>query len=187
VDQLTDCGFVKALAPFGKKTKETVFRIIDFYSIFYIKFIRGNVSNRTNVWQNLSNSAAYLSWTGYAFENICLTHLQSIHEVLGISGIYTHVSSYNFKGDDVQSGIQIDLIIDRNDGIINLCEAKFTNKEFTLTKDYTADLRRKRTVFQAITKTKKMVTTVLLTTHPAMQNTYYNEEVYAEVSLDRLF
>lgn len=65
--------------------------------------------------------------------------------------------------------------------------AKFTNKEFTLTKDYTADLRRKRTVFQAITKTKKMVTTVLLTTYPAMQNTYYNEEVYAEVSLDRLF
>jgi uncharacterized protein len=187
VEQLTDCGFVKALAPFGKKTKETVFRIIDFYSIFYIKFIRGNVSNRTNVWQNLSNSPAYLSWTGYAFENICLTHLQSIHEVLGISGIYTHVSSYNFKGNNTLSGIQIDLIIDRNDGIINLCEAKFTNKEFTLTKDYTADLRRKRTVFQAITKTKKMVTTVLLTTYPAMQNTYYNEEVYAEVSLDRLF
>ena len=67
---------------------------------------------------------------------------------------------------------RIDLIIDRNDGIINLCEAKFTNKAFALTKDYTADLRRKRTVFQEISKTKKMVTTVLLTTYPALQNAY---------------
>ena len=83
--------------------------------------------------------------------------------------------------------IQIDLIIDRNDGIINLCEAKFTNKEFALTKEYTTDLRRKRNVFQEITKTKKMVTTVLLTTYPAMQNAYYNEEIYAEVHLDKLF
>ena len=84
-------------------------------------------------------------------------------------------------------GIQIDLIIDRNDGIINLCEAKFTNKEFVLTKEYTANLRRKRTVFQEITKTKKMVTTTLLTTYPAIQNAYYNEEIHTEVSLDKLF
>lgn len=187
LEQLIDCGFVKALTPFGKKTKETVFRVIDFYSIFYLKFIKGNVSNRTNVWQNLSNSATYQSWMGYAFENICLTHLKPIHETLGIGGIYTQVSSFNFKGNDTLPGIQIDLIIDRNDGIINLCEAKFTNKEFTLSKDYTADLRRKRAVFQEITKTKKMVTTVLLTTYPAIQNAYYNEEVYAEVNLDKLF
>ena len=186
-EQLIDCGFVKALTPFGKKNKDTIFRIIDFYSIFYIKFIKGNVSNRTNVWQNLSNGATYQSWMGYAFENICLTHLKEIHEALGISGIYTQVSSFNFKGNETLSGIQIDLIIDRNDGIINLCEAKFTNKEFALTKDYTADLRRKRTVFQEISKTKKMVTTVLLTTYPAMQNACYNEEVYAEVSLEKLF
>ena len=118
---------------------------------------------------------------------ICLTHLKATHEALGISGIYTQVSSFYFKGSDTLSGIQIDLIIDRNDGIINLYEAKFMNKEFALTKEYTTDLRRKRNVFQEITKTKKMVTTVLLTTYPAMQNAYYNEEVYAEVHLDKLF
>jgi uncharacterized protein len=187
VEQLIDCGFVKALTPFGKKNKDTIFRIIDFYSIFYIKFIKGNVSDRTNVWQNLSNGATYASWMGYAFENICLTHLKSIHEALGISGIYTQVSSFYAKGNETLSGAQIDVIIDRNDGIINLCEAKFSNKEFVLTKDYTADLRKKRLVFQEITKTKKMVTTVLLTTYPAIQNAYYNEEVYAEVHLDKFF
>jgi uncharacterized protein len=187
LEQLIDCGFVKALNPFGKKTKDTVFRIIDFYSIFYLKFINGNISDRTNVWQSLSSSAGYQSWMGYAFENICLTHLKPIHEALGIGGIYTQVSSFNFKGDDTLPGVQIDLVIDRNDGIINLCEAKFTNTEFVLSKDYTANLRRKRMVFQQITKTKKSVTTILLTTYPALQNAYYNEEIHSEVSLEQLF
>ena len=187
LEQLTDCGFIKALTPFGKKTKDTVFRVIDFYSIFYLKFIQGNVSDRTNVWQNLSNGATYQSWMGYAFENICLTHLKSIHETLGISGIYTQVSSFNFKGNETLSGVQIDMIIDRNDGIINLCEAKFTNAEFSLTKEYTATLRRKRMLFQEVTKTKKSVVTTLLTTYPAVQNAYYNEEIHSEVILEKLF
>ena len=187
LEQLMDCGFVKPLQPFGKKTKETVFRVIDFYSIFYLKFIKGNVSDRTNVWQSLSNSANYPSWTGYAFENICLIHLKAIHEALGIGGIYTQVSSFYFKGDDALPGAQIDLIIDRNDGIINLCEAKFTTAEFALSKEYTANLRRKRMVFERVTKTKKLVTTTLLTSYPALQNAYYNEEIHSEVGLDRLF
>ena len=187
LEQLIDCGFVKPLQPFGKKTKETVFRVIDFYSIFYLKFIKGNVSDRTNVWQSLSNSANYPSWTGYAFENICLIHLKAIHEALGIGGIYTQVSSFYFKGDDALPGAQIDLIIDRNDGIINLCEAKFTTAEFALSKEYTANLRRKRMVFERVTKTKKLVTTTLLTSYPALQNAYYNEEIHSEVGLDRLF
>lgn len=187
LDQLIDCGFVKALRPFGKKNKETVFRVIDFYSIFYLKFINGNISDRTNVWQNLSNGASYQSWMGYAFENICLTHLKPIHEALGISGIYTQASSFYFKGNEELPGVQIDLVIDRNDGIINLCEAKYTNDEFVLTKEYTAVLRRRRTVFQHLTRTKKSVVTTLLTTYPALQNAYYREEIHSEVSLERLF
>ncbi len=187
LDQLIDCGFVKALRPFGKKTKETVFRVIDFYSIFYLKFINGNTSDRTNVWQSLSNGAVYQSWMGYAFENICLTHLKPIHEALGIGGIYTQASSFYFKGNEELPGVQIDLIIDRNDGIINLCEAKYTNDEFVLTKEYTAVLRRRRTVFQHLTRTKKSVVTTLLTSYPALQNAYYREEVHSEVSLERLF
>ena len=187
LDQLIDCGFVKALRPFGKKTKETVFRVIDFYSIFYLKFINGNISDRTNVWQSLSNGANYQSWMGYAFENICLTHLKPIHEALGIGGIYTQTSSFYFKGNEELPGVQIDLIIDRNDGTINLCEAKYSNDEFVLTKEYTAILRRRRTIFQHLTRTKKSVVTTLLTTYPALQNAYYREEIHSEVSLDRLF
>ncbi len=187
IENLTDCGFIKALEPFGKKNRDTVFRIIDFYSVFYLKYIVNNVGNRNNTWQNLSTSASYHSWMGYAFENICLTQLNPIHVALGIGGVYTKVSSFYFKGNDELPGAQVDMVIERNDGIIHLCEAKFTNTEFVLTKEVNQALRRKRLVFQAVTKTKKMVVSTLFSTYPAIQNQYYNEEIHSEVSLESLF
>lgn len=187
MDNLTDCGFIKPLEPFGKKNKDTVFRIVDFYSVFYLKYIKGNVGDRNNIWQSLSTSAGYNSWMGYAFENICLTHLRPIHVALGISGVYTKVSSFYFKGNSELSGAQIDIVIERNDGIIHLCEAKFTNTEFVLNKEINQTLRRKRMVFQEVTKTKKMVVSTLFSTYPAIQNQYYNEEIHSEVSLESLF
>ena len=124
---------------------------------------------------------------GYAFENICLTHLRAIHTTLGIGGVYTKVSSFYFKGNDELPGAQIDIVIERNDGIIHLCEAKFTNTEFVLNKEINQALRRKRLVFQEMTKTKKMVVTTLFSSYPAIQNQYYNEEIHSEVSLESLF
>ncbi len=187
IENLIDCGFIKALAPFGKKNKDTVFRVIDFYSVFYLKYIVGNIGDRNNIWQSLSVSAGYNSWMGYAFENICLTHLRPIHSALGIAGVHTKVSSFYFKGNDELPGAQIDIVIDRNDGIIHLCEAKFTNTEFALNKEINQILRRKKLVFQEITKTKKMVVSTLFSTYPAIQNKYYNEEIYSEVTLETLF
>jgi uncharacterized protein len=187
LQNLIDSGFIKPLTPFGKKNKDTVFRVIDFYSIFYLKFIQGNVSDRKNVWQSLVSSSNYKSWSGYAFENICLTHLRPIHEKLGIAGVFTKVDSWKFAGNQEVSGVQIDLIIDRNDGIIHLCEAKFTKDEFIITKDYNTKLRHKRVAFQHITKTKKSVVTSLLTTFPAIRNQYYFEEIHSEISADDLF
>lgn len=184
---LIDSGFIKPLNPFGKKTKDTVFRVVDFYSVFYLKFIRGNVSDRKNVWQNFANGSIYKSWTGYAFENICLTHLNSIHKALGIEGVFTKIDSWKFVGNEEIDGAQIDLVIDRNDGIIHLCEAKFTSNEFVITKDYNTKLRHKRVAFQHITKTKKSVVTTLITTFPAIQNQYYNEEIHSEISAENLF
>lgn len=187
IENLIDCGFIKSLEPFGKKNRDTVFRIIDFYSVFYLKYIERNIGERNNVWQSLSTSAGYNSWMGYAFENICLTHLKPIHKALGIGGVYTKISSFYFKGNDELPGAQIDVVIERNDGIIHLCEAKFTNIEFVLNKEINQTLRRKRLVFQEFTKTKKMIVTTLFSTYPAIQNQYYNEEIHSEVSLESLF
>lgn len=106
---------------------------------------------------------------------------------MGLSGTFTETSSWKHKGDDETSGVQIDLLIDRKDGVINLCEAKFTQKEFILTKEYSTDLRKKRSIFEHVTKTKKSIVTTLITTYPAIQNKYYLEEIHSEITMEDLF
>lgn len=106
---------------------------------------------------------------------------------MGISGTYSEISSWKHIGNEELPGAQIDLLIDRKDGLINLCEAKFTADEFVISRNYNADLRRKRTVFHNVTKTNKTLVTTLITTYPAIQNKYYSEEVHSEVTLDDLF
>ncbi len=106
---------------------------------------------------------------------------------MGLSGTFTEISSWKHKGDDEIPGAQTDLLIDRKDGVVNLCEAKFTQKEYIITKDNIADLRRKRSVFSHITKTKKSVVTTLITTYPAIRNKYYLEEIHSEITMDDLF
>jgi AAA+ ATPase superfamily predicted ATPase len=187
IENLVDCGFIVELKPFGKKNKDTIFRLIDFYSHFFIKFIDGKVSNRPNVWEGLSNSPEFKAWTGYAFENLCLKHTNQIHKKLGIDGVHTELSSWAFKGNEEIDGAQIDLIVDRKDGIIHLCEAKFTSSEFVISKEYASKLRQKRAIFGHVTKTKKSVVSTLLSTYTATQNKYYSEEIHSEINLEDLF
>ena len=187
IENLIDSGFVIEITPFGKKVKNKVYKIIDLYSIFYLRFVKGNVTNRANVWESLSAQNNYNSWAGYAFENICLLHLNQIHKKLSISGVYTQTSAWYYVGDLDMEGSQVDLLIDRKDGIIHLCEAKFTSKEFLLTKDYTAKLRRRRAIFEYATKTKKSVVSTLITTYPAIKNAYYLEEIHSEIEMVDLF
>ena len=152
-----------------------------------MRFIKGNVKDRTNTWQLLSAESRYKAWSGYAYENICLLHIPQILWKLGLSGTITNVSSWYHKGNDEIPGSQIDLLIDRKDGFINLGEVKFSNKEFLISKDYAAKLRRKRSVFEHVTQTKKSVVTTLLSTYPTIQNQYYQEEIHSEVSMEDLF
>jgi len=187
IENLIDCGFIKQMTSFGKKNQDSIFRIVDFYSIFYIKFIRENSIGRVNVWQSIADSASYQSWSGYAFENICLLHIEQIHKALGISGLYSQASSWKFIGDKEMSGTQADLVVDRKDGIIHLFECKFTNKEFVLTKDYTAKLRKRRAIFEYVTKTKKQVVTSLISTFSAIRNEYFLEEIHSQVESENLF
>lgn len=187
LENLINCGFVVTQQAFGKKKKETTYRVIDFYSIFYHKYIHNNTSTRQNVWQNLSQLKGYNQWQGYAFENIAISHLDQIHDAMGISGIYTESTSWRLRGDSEIEGTQVDLIIDRSDGIINLCEVKFTSQEYLLTKDYTKKLRNRRALFANHTQTKKTIVTTLISSYPAIQNEYYFEEIHSEISMDELF
>lgn len=186
LQELDYSGFISAYYPFGKRKKDMLYRLTDEYSLFYINFIEKQKLNIAGLWQALSQTQKFKSWTGYAFESICLKHVNQIKAALGIAGVYTEPSSFTFKGDDTYDGIQIDLLLDRNDKIINLCEIKFYNKEFTITKSYAKQLRNKRGTFLDITKTKKLVFLTMITTFGFKDNEY-SSIADSSLTMDVLF
>ena len=127
LDELETCGFILRILPFKKQTKDALYRLIDEYSLFYIHFIeKSRVSNK-NIWLQKSTTQSFKIWQGYAFENLCMRHYEAINAALGISGVVTEVSSFYFKGNENYEGFQIDMLIDRADLTINICEIKFHN------------------------------------------------------------
>lgn len=187
LEELENSGFILRQLPFKKKKKDTIYRLYDLYCLYYLKFIRPNKPSVKGTWLTLFNTSSFKAWSGYAFENICTMHIEQIKKALGISGVFSKTLAWKFVGNDELPGAQIDLIIDRKDQVINLCEAKFSDKEYVLTKEYTQKLRRKKLIFEQATKTKKSILTTLLSTYPALQNKYYFDEIQSEVTMDALF
>ena len=182
--ELEQSDFITAYYPFGKVKKETLYRIIDEYSLFYLKFIykKKNVN-----WLQLSASSVYKSWSGYAFENICMDHIDKVKAALGIAAVYTEESSFYFKGNSSSPGTQIDLLIDRKDNVINICEAKFYDKAFSITKQYADALKEKIRIFQEKTKTKKTIFLTLISTYGVVSNANSIGFVQQEVTMESLF
>ncbi len=182
--ELQQSDFIAAYYPYGKLKKEVLFRLIDEYSLFYLKFM----ANKKNVnWLQLAATPSYKSWSGYAFENVCLKHMQRIKTALGIASVYTEECSFFAKPTPYTKGTQIDLLIDRKDGVINICEAKFYDKPFTITKTYADELRNKMAIFQEKTKTKKSLFLTIITCYGLQPNQHSIGFVQQEVNLANLF
>jgi hypothetical protein len=170
LQELEQSGFISSYIPFGKKKKDTLFRLTDCYSLFYLKFIRDIPSKETISWQSLSQTQKWVTWTGYAFENICFQHIDQIKSALSIAGVHTNQYSFLAKKTEENEGTQIDLLIDRQDNVISLCEVKFYNDTWLLTKAEADNLRRKKSVFRQVTGTKKQIFVVLITTFDLIKN-----------------
>ncbi len=182
--ELEQSDFITAYYPFGKIKKETLYRVIDEYSLFYLKFIykKKNVN-----WLQLSASPVYKSWSGYAFESICMDHIDKVKAALGIAAVYTEESSFYYKGTSTENGTQIDLLIDRKDNVINICEAKFNDKPFSITKQYANELREKMRIFQEKTKTKKSLFLTVISTYGVAANINSIGFIQQEVTMESLF
>jgi len=185
--ELIYSGFVSSYYPFGKKKKQMLYRLTDEYSLFYLHFIEKKRVQKKGLWQRLSQTSMYKSWSGYAFESLCLKHTSQIEKSLDIGGIYSETSSFTFSGNDDFAGTQIDLLIDRNDGIINLCELKFHKDKFLINREYADKLRQKRQIFTAISKTKKQIFITLITANGMTQNQHSLGLVDNDLDLDALF
>ncbi|MEM9888629.1 MAG: ATP-binding protein [Bacteroidota bacterium] len=187
IEELMYSGFVSAYYPFGKKKKNRLYRLTDEYSLFYLHFIENKRVQEAGAWTKLSQTATYHSWSGYAFENLCLKHIAQIKKALEIGGVYTESSSFRYKGDEERSGIQIDLLIDRNDQVINLCELKFHRDQYSISKAEAAALRRKLNTFISVSKTKKQVFLTFISNFGLIPNQHSIGLVDHHFSMDVLF
>jgi len=129
------------------------------------------------------DSPAWRAWSGYAYESICLHHISAIKKALGISGVYTEESSWI----DIARNVQIDLLIDRRDHVINLCEVKFTQQPFVLTKSYKEELEKKLFTFREETRTRKSVFPTLITTFGLKDSVHSLGFIQSVVTMDDLF
>ena len=187
IEELANSGFIAAYYSFGKKKKDLRYRLTDEYSLFYIQFIEPNRSEGRGTWEKLSQTQTWKTWSGYAFESICLKHVGQIKKALSIGGVYSEASSFYSKTDEQQRGVQIDLLIDRNDHVINLCELKFYNTEFVPNQRFATEIRQKVAIFKALTNTPKQIFVTLITTFPLLPNQHSIGLIHQNLTMDVLF
>lgn len=181
---LVSCGFVREYLAFGKKKKDRIFQLTDPFTLFHLAFSEKQKKYVEDYWLHYCTTPAHSAWSGYAFELVCLLHMSQIKQSLGISGVLTEASSWRSRNPD--AGAQIDLVLDRSDSIIHLCEMKFASDLYTIDKDYSRKLREKRSTFLAETGTRKAAHTTLVTTFGLTRNEY-SAEILFQVSMDALF
>lgn len=182
--ELESCGFIRQYEPFAKQKKDILYQLTDFYSLFYFRFIQKNRYRDEHFWTNSLGSGIHRSWSGYAFEMLCLMHIAEIKKALGISGVQSLTSSW--RSNSSEEGAQIDLVIDRKDQTVNLCEMKYADRTFVIDKQYDENLRNKLASFREETKTRKSLHLTFVTTYGVKPNAY-SGHIQKEVVLEDLF
>ena len=186
LEELTESGFITPSVPFNKTKKDAIYRLTDEYSLFYLKFIENKRAVGSGTWSSFCNGASWRSWSGLAFESIIIKHSNQLKKALGIENVYAEVSSWRKTGSETEKGCQIDLIIDRNDNCINLCEIKFSESPFVLTKSYAEELLKKVELFRSTTKTRKTIFLTMITSYGLSNNKNNKQLIQQEVKLSDL-
>ena len=184
LEELELCGFIRAYPNYSMDDNLCLYQLTDPFSLFHLRFIRGKRPKNPRFWTSNLDSPSLSAWKGYAFEQVCLSHCEQIKRALGIAAISTEMSSWRSRYSS--PGAQIDLLFDRKDGVINLCEMKYSKAEYSITGKEEAGLRNKIAVFEAETRTKKAVHLTMVTTYGIIRNSHSNV-VHSEVTLEELF
>ena len=185
LEELEQCGFVRKYLAFGKIGKDALFQLVDNFTLFYFCFRTAIQRGAENYWLAKLDAQSHVAWTGLAFERVCSLPVQQIRIALGISGVATNVCSWS-GADENGRRAQIDLLLDRNDRVITLCEMKFADEVYALTKKDIESLRHKRAAFRFATGTRRAVHLTMVTAEGLEHNSYRNE-IQRELTLDDLF
>ena len=167
--ELEECGFIRKYKNFSKSEKNFIYQLIDPFTLFSIRFLK---DKKFDSWNEYINSPGYNSWRGNSFEIVCLNHIGQIKAKLGISGIETREFAWKSSGKD--KGAQIDLIISRKDGIINLCEMKYTNDKYALDSDEYSRIQNRIAQFQNEANVKHAIHVTLIAGNGYKKNKYSN-------------
>jgi hypothetical protein len=184
LQELEESGFITPYIPFQKNANESIYKLSDEYSLFYLKFIEHAKDTEDGTWLRQFGTPTYTIWSGFAFESICQKHVLQIRRKLGIEGVLTHTSTWRHVPGKGALGAQIDLILDRQDRCINICEMKFSSDEFVIDKKYATELDTKVNIFRTETGTKKTIFPTMITTYGTRKNEHYLGRIQAEVLME---
>ena len=186
LETLEENGFIRRYRFFGKKKRESVYQLIDNFTLFHFQFLE-DVTMDQHFWTNTISSARQAAWRGLAFERLCLQHAEQMRKALGIAGVHTEIYAWRHAADAVYpKGAQIDLILDRADNVINICEMKYAKGRYLLDKETLDDLNEKAEVFRAVSKTGKAIHLTMVTSNGLVANAYANQ-IPSEITLADLF
>jgi hypothetical protein len=181
LNELEQSGFIRKYKNYTQKKQGFYFQLIDPFMMFSFRFLENREHNN---WMAYINSPSYFAWTGNAFELVVLIHSSQIKKVLGISGVESN--EYAWRSTKSKPGAQVDLLIDRKDGVVNLCEAKFTIDQFSIDSQYADVLKNKVSIFVNETKCKNAVHLTLISASGIKHNEY-SGVVQNEIDGDDLF
>lgn len=184
LNNLQNCDFIRKYHCLGKKQRDALYQLTDCFTYFYLSFVSDFAGQDESAWSNMIDNPKKTAWMGYAFEQVCLLHLPQIKQALGISGILTDASAW--VGSDGEEKGQIDLVIDRRDRTINLCEMKYSMGLYEITKAYHEKLRSRMSLFKRVTGTTKSLVNTMVTTY-GIKRTKYCDVVNRIVTMDDLF
>jgi hypothetical protein len=185
--ELEESGFLTTHTSFNKLVNDSIFKLSDEYSLFYLKFIENARDTEAGAWHRQFGTPTYTIWSGFAFESVVQKHVLQIRHKLGITGVLTHVSTWRHTPTKGEQGAQIDLLLDRDDRTINLCEIKFATDTYVIDKKYASELDTKVNIFRSETKTRKSIFLTMVTTYGCKKNEHYLGRVQAEALMEDLF
>ena len=187
LQELDECGFIRRYNVIGTIKRGAIYKLVDNFVLFHFKFLKNRKGSDEHFWELSYDKPALNAWRGLSFERLCLWHIPQIKRALGISGILASVYSWRGKSNAPDVGdAQIDMLIDRSDRIINVCEMKFTSGEYAMTKEESEKFQRRIALFKEATKTRKGVMPTLVTSY-GMKRNPNSGFILAEVTLDDLF
>lgn len=192
LEDLEDAGFITSYTPFAHKKLGTFYRISDEYCYFYLKWIEPIKAKleqeNTTAWKRVLNTPEYFGWLGYVFENVCYKNIVSIKKALYIDETaLTSPWSYRPRKGSAELGAQIDLLFDRADNAITLCEIKYSDQPFVIDKKYSEILQQKVRVFKEKTRAKKQLFLALITANGVKNNMYAEALLNGSVKLEDFF